>query len=63
MSRLTDPPRARGVRQRGFTMNELVMVLVIGGVLAAYVVPRLASFAGVRDGAWRDALASSMRMA
>lgn len=63
MSSLTDPPRARGVSQRGFTMNELVMVLVIGGILAAYVVPRLATFSGVRDGAWRDALASSMRMA
>lgn len=44
-------------------MNELVMVLVIGGILAAFVAPRLASFVGVRDGAWRDALASSMRMA
>lgn len=63
MSRLTDPSRDRGVSQRGFTMNELVMVLVIGGILAAYVVPRLSSFMGVRDGAWRDALASSMRMA
>ncbi len=63
MPRLIDPPRARGVRQRGFTMNELVMVLVIGGILAAYVAPRLATFAGVRDGAWRDALVSSMRMA
>lgn len=44
-------------------MNELVMVLVIGGVLAAFVAPKLASFMGVRDDAWRDALASSMRMA
>lgn len=60
--RLIDPLRARGVRQRGFTMNELVMVMVIGGILAAYVVPRLATFSGVRDGAWRDALVSAMRM-
>jgi prepilin-type N-terminal cleavage/methylation domain-containing protein len=59
----TAPLRARGVSQRGFTMNELVMVLVIGGVLAAFAVPKLASFMGVRDDAWRDALASSMRMA
>lgn len=63
MSRLTDPLRARGVSQRGFTMNELIMVLVIGGVIAAFAVPKLASFMSVRDDAWRDALASSMRMA
>ena len=44
-------------------MNELVMVLVIGGVLAAFLLPKLASFMGVRDDAWRDALAGSMRMA
>ncbi len=60
---LIDPSRARGVSQRGFTMNELIMVLVIGGVLAAFVAPKLVSFMGVRDDAWRDALASSMRMA
>lgn len=63
MSCLIDPLRARGVSQRGFTMNELIMVLVIGGVLAAFVVPKLASFMSVRDDAWRDALAGSMRMA
>lgn len=39
------------------------MVLVIGGVLAAFAVPKLISFMGVRDDAWRDALAGSMRMA
>lgn len=60
---LRDTPRARGVSQRGFTMNELIMVLVIGGVLAAFAVPKLISFMGVRDDAWRDALAGSMRMA
>lgn len=63
MPRLRDTLRARGLSQRGFTMNELVMVLVIGGVLAAFVAPKLVSFMGVRDDAWRDALASSMRMA
>ena len=63
MPRLNAPPNARGASQRGFTMNELVMVLVIGGVLAAFVVPKLSAFMGVRDDAWRDALASSMRMA
>lgn len=44
-------------------MNELIMVLVIGGVLAAFAVPKLASFLSVRDDAWRDALVSAMRMA
>ncbi len=39
------------------------MVLVIGGVLAAFAAPKLISFMGVRDDAWRDALAGSMRMA
>jgi len=44
-------------------MTELIMVLVIGGVLSAFIVPKLSAFMGVRDDAWRDALASSMRMA
>jgi len=63
MPRVIHTQRARGVSQRGFTMNELIMVLVIGGVLAAFAVPKLVSFMGVRDDAWRDALSGSMRVA
>ncbi len=44
-------------------MNELIMVVIIVGVLAAFAAPRMASFMGVRDDAWRDALVSSVRMA
>lgn len=63
MFRLTNLSCSRSVRQRGFTMTELILVIVIGGVLAAVAVPRLSSFMSVRDDAWRDALASAMRLA
>lgn len=44
-------------------MNELIMVVIIVGVLAAYALPRISSMVGLQDDAWRDALVSSVRMA
>jgi MSHA pilin protein MshC len=44
-------------------MPELVMVIVIVGVLAAFVMPKMMSATGLRDDAWRDAVVSAMRYA
>nr|WP_315195621.1 type II secretion system protein [uncultured Aquabacterium sp.] len=49
--------------QRGFTMAEMVVVLAIGGILSAFVFPKLSAMIGIRDDAWRDNLVSAMRLA
>ena len=48
---------------RGYTMVEMVVVLVLAGILAAIVIPRFGSAMGARDDAWRDALVSGIRFA
>jgi MSHA pilin protein MshC len=50
-------------RMRGFTMVEMVVVIVVVGVLAAYVGPQLTSALSLRDEGWRDEVLSSMRYA
>lgn len=41
-------------RQRGFTMVELIAVLVLVGVLAVVGMPRLDAALALRGSAWRD---------
>ena len=47
----------------GFTMVELVVVLMLVGVLAAVAVPKMGGLMGARDDAWRDGLLDAMRYA
>lgn len=49
--------------QRGFTMVELIMVMVMVSVVAVFVLPKLDSALGMRDGAWHDEVLSTMRYA
>lgn len=49
--------------QSGFTMPELVIVMVIAGILAAYAMPKMYAALNLRDDAWHDALLSSLRYA
>jgi prepilin-type N-terminal cleavage/methylation domain-containing protein len=50
-------------RQRGFTIAELVIVIVIAATLAAVAVPRMNGAVGLRDDSWRDQVVSALRQA
>lgn len=50
-------------RQAGFTLNEMVIVMVIGGILAAFAIPKFDAALSLRDDAWHDALVGALRLA
>ena len=50
-------------QQSGFTMIELIMVIVILGILAAFALPRFADFSGQARSATVEGIAGSMRSA
>lgn len=49
--------------QRGFTMTELIIIMVLVGILAVTVMPRLQATVGLRDDSWRDGVVSALRYA
>jgi prepilin-type N-terminal cleavage/methylation domain-containing protein len=51
----------RSNRARGFTLVELVMVMVMLGVLAVVVLPRLSNGNAIRQSAWRDQVLAALR--
>ena len=50
-------------RQYGFTIVELVSVLVIGGILAAVIMPKLGAGTGFDERAFRDRVVAGLRFA
>jgi len=50
-------------KEKGFTLIELVMVIVILGILAAFALPRFADFGGEARAASVNGLAGAMRSA
>lgn len=50
-------------RQAGFTMAELVIVMVLVGILAVFVMPKMQAAMGMQDESWRDQVVSALRYA
>jgi MSHA pilin protein MshC len=50
-------------RRRGFTVVELIAVLVLLGVLSVVAVPRLSGMIALRGSGWRDQVQASLRQA
>ncbi|MFO1219343.1 MAG: prepilin-type N-terminal cleavage/methylation domain-containing protein [Burkholderiaceae bacterium] len=48
---------------RGFTLPELVIVLVLLGVLSAVALPKMGSALAMRETAWRDQVVAALRLA
>lgn len=50
-------------KEKGFTLIELVMVIVILGILAAFALPRFADFGGDAESATRQGILGAMKSA
>jgi MSHA pilin protein MshC len=55
--------RAGAGRQRGFTMPELIMVMVVTSILAAYALPKFDAAINLRDDSWHDQIQAALRYA
>jgi prepilin-type N-terminal cleavage/methylation domain-containing protein len=51
------------MNRNGFTLIELVMLLVLIGIIAAFVAPRLGNVTSTKAGAFRDKLRADIRYA
>ena len=59
----TPCPGSRLPRSRGFTLPELVAVLLMVGILSATALPRLQGALSFRDDGWRDQVVAALRYA
>lgn len=53
----------RPVWQRGFTMVELIVVIIILGVISVSVLPKLSAIPALRNDAWLDEVVAAVRYA
>jgi MSHA pilin protein MshC len=59
--RRTPPDRTNAAHFRGYTLIELVVVMSVAGVLAAYVAPRFWTQQSFNDRGFADELAAALR--
>ncbi|HEX5355614.1 MAG TPA: type II secretion system protein [Aquabacterium sp.] len=59
----TEAQVSNRLHQAGFTMVELIVVMVLAGILAAYAIPKVSGALGARDDAWHDSLQGALRFA
>jgi MSHA pilin protein MshC len=59
----TAPYRAQAASSAGYTLVELVVVMAIAGVLAAYIAPRFWTQQTFSDRGYADELAAALRFA
>ena len=55
--------RARGPRERGFTLPELIAVILLVSILAAVAIPKLTGALSFRDDGWRDQIVAALHSA
>jgi len=48
-------------RQRGFTMVELIVVIILIGILAVVAGPKIQAIVGTQDDAWHDQALTALR--
>ena len=51
------------MNRKGFTLIELIMVIVLIGIIAVYAAPRLSSVTDTKAGAFVDKLRADIRYA
>jgi len=49
--------------QRGFTMVELIVVIILVGILAVVAGPKIQAIVGTQDDAWHDQAVTALRQA
>ena len=57
----TAPHRVDAARARGYTLVELVVVMAVAGILAAYIAPRFWNQQTFSDRGYADELAAALR--
>lgn len=58
----TAPPRVRSTRPGGYTLVELVVVMTVTGILAAFIAPRFWNQQSFSDRGYADELAAALRL-
>ena len=57
------PPRRPGLRRHGFTLVELIAVMMLVGVLATVALPRMEGAVALRGAGWRDQVQAGLLQA
>lgn len=57
----SDPSRAQAASRGGYTLVELVVVITVAGILAAYIAPRFWTQQTFSDRGYADELAAALR--